>query len=257
MNATEPFGASYADVYDALYADKDYAAECDLIERVLRTNLAVPARTILDLGCGTGRHALVLAKRGYDVLGVDRSPHMIERARVGGAEVDYAVADLRTFRSDRRFDATLMMFAVLGYQLEDEDVIAALRTARAHLLDGGVLLFDCWYGPAVLHQRPSDRTKTVETPAGSIRRQTLSRLNLPRRRIDIDFDVEQTREGRSTRSKESHAVRFFFQEDLERFLAAADFELLRVGVMPEFDRDPDESTWNVLVAACASAKMRG
>lgn len=255
MNTPQPFGACYADVYDALYADKDYAGECDLIEAIF-AGRAAGVRSVLDLGCGTGRHANLLAQRGYDVLGVDRSPHMIERARSAGDAATYAVADLRTFRTDRRFDAALMMFAVLGYQLEDADVLAALRTARVHLVDAGLLLFDCWYGPAVMHQRPSDRVKTVETSDGPVRREARSTLDVSRRRIRIAFDVERGVAGTAGRSRETHEVRFFFAEDIERFLSATGFELLRIGVMPEFGRDPDESTWNVLVCVRAAAMMQ-
>ena len=131
-----------------------------------------------------------------------------------------------------------------------------MRTARAHLSDGGLLLFDCWYGPAVLHQKPSDRVKTVETPEGTVRREARSSLDVSARRIRIAFDVERGVAGAVERSRETHEVRFFFDEDIERFLSASGFELVRVGVMPEFDRDPNESTWNVLVYARAAAMMQ-
>ena len=48
---TQPFGSDYAESYDELYADKDYEAECDLIERVLRTYGEGKIASILDLGC--------------------------------------------------------------------------------------------------------------------------------------------------------------------------------------------------------------
>ena len=68
------FGRDYAAAYDGLYQDKDYRAECELIERVFNLYGQGPVRRVLDLGCGTGGHAVVLAARGFDVLGVDRSP---------------------------------------------------------------------------------------------------------------------------------------------------------------------------------------
>ena len=88
------FGRDYAAAYDDLYQDKDYVAECDLIERVFETYGQGPTRRVLDLGCGTGGHAVILAKRGYDVVGVDRSPEMLERARALGSSARFATSGM-------------------------------------------------------------------------------------------------------------------------------------------------------------------
>ena len=253
----EPFGATYAEAYDTIYHDKDYTAECDLVERLFSQHTAGPVREILDLGCGTGQHAELLVDRGYEVVGVDRSPHMIAQANRRAAERRsprspvYHVGDLRTFRTDHRFDAVLMMFAVLGYQLEDNDVLSALSTARALLRNGGLLLFDCWYGPAVLHQQPTARAKTVECSDGRLVRTSTSQLDVPRCWITVRFHVERTAGLEERRAEETHCLRFFFGSDMETFLRATGFSLVRIGAMPDFDKDPDETTWNVLVLARA------
>src|SRR5918999_826846 len=78
---TELFGSEYADAYDVLYKDKDYVEESRLLDRLLQTYGNGPVRSVLDLGCGTGNHALPLAKRGYAVVGVDRSAGMLKSAR--------------------------------------------------------------------------------------------------------------------------------------------------------------------------------
>src|SRR5205814_7072190 len=74
------FGPLYASAYDALHEDKDYERECDLFERTFDELAAGGVRRVLDLGCGTGGHAIPLARRGYDVVGVDRSEAMLARA---------------------------------------------------------------------------------------------------------------------------------------------------------------------------------
>ncbi|MBI1826783.1 MAG: class I SAM-dependent methyltransferase [Planctomycetes bacterium] len=284
--AEEPFGKLYSGVYDALYADKDYEAECDLIERIIANHgrISSSAFDILDLGCGTGRHAISLADRGHHVLGVDRSLHMISKARERASrevsfrrveapppftrgeqrgvsqspqakrperELEFAVGDIRNFRCDRKFDVALMMFAVIGYQLEDEDVVAALRTARVHLRDGGLLLFDCWYGPAVLREPPTSRMKPIERESCRLLRVSTPRLDVPRRRVTIHFSLDEAQSATPQHWEETHCVRFFFDEDFDRFLSTAGFSLVRVGSMPDFDRAADETTWNVLVAARA------
>lgn len=76
------FGKEYANQYDTFYQDKDYEAECNLIEETFYRYAEKQAvKSILDLGCGTGNHAIPFARRGYQVTGVDRSSEMIETAK--------------------------------------------------------------------------------------------------------------------------------------------------------------------------------
>jgi len=81
------FGSCYAAAYDSFYAAKDYEAECRLLERVFEKYGAKPVRRILDLGCGTGGHAIPLARRGYTVVGIDRSEAMLVAAKAKSAAV--------------------------------------------------------------------------------------------------------------------------------------------------------------------------
>jgi ubiquinone/menaquinone biosynthesis C-methylase UbiE len=90
---TEPFGSIYADCYDAFYQKKDYEAECDLIERLFKTYASAQIKTVLDLGCGTGNHTISLARRGFEVIGVDRSESMLAQARKKAAESCPAMRD--------------------------------------------------------------------------------------------------------------------------------------------------------------------
>ena len=70
----------YANHYDALYADKDYVSEADFVAAAIRRYVP-DASSILDLGCGSARHALALVNRGFSVLGIERSAEMLVLAR--------------------------------------------------------------------------------------------------------------------------------------------------------------------------------
>lgn len=254
----EVFGAIYAAVYDMLYDDKNYAAECDLIERIFQTYRDGPICSVLDLGCGTGNHAIPLARRGYEVVGVDRSADMLVQARkkvanlVDSSSVAFHQGDVRSIDLQRHFDAALMMFAVLGYQLGNADVLSALRIARRHLRSGGLLIFDAWYGPAVLHQRPSQRIKVIPTPEGQLLRVASGELDTRRHICTVRFHVWQLKRGQLvSETEESHQVRYFFPLELELLLKFSDFALIQTGAFPELERGPDETTWNVLVVARA------
>jgi len=82
----------YAKYYDLLYADKDYAAETAFVREIIR-RLAPGARTLLELGCGSARHALELVRNRFTVTGVDLSAQMIARAH---AQVTQLPLELRS-----------------------------------------------------------------------------------------------------------------------------------------------------------------
>ena len=75
------FNEAYASAYDVMYAGKDNTAECDAVVGLFQKFGDGKISRILDLGCGTGRHAVEFAKRGFDVTGVDFSEAMLSRAR--------------------------------------------------------------------------------------------------------------------------------------------------------------------------------
>jgi SAM-dependent methyltransferase len=254
---TQPFGSDYAKCYDALYAEKNYESECDLIERLLHSHGNAKISSILDLGCGTGNHALPLARRGFEVVGVDRSEFMLEQARnkasssASTCHADFYNADIRHVDLGRRFDSVLMMFAVLGYQLANVDVMGTLRAARRHLNPGGLLLFDVWHGPAVLLQRPSERLRVIPIVNGKILRTGSSELDTNRHICTVKYHLWTCTERLVSESEEEHTVRYFFPLELDLFLELAGFAPVRSGAFPEFERIPDENTWNALCLARA------
>jgi SAM-dependent methyltransferase len=251
------FNSTYSDTYDLLYGEKDYERECALAEQLFRRYGDHPIHSVLDLGCGTGQHAHRLGQRGYQVVGVDRSDAMLKHARnrshsFDDGRVQFRQGDLRALHLERQFDAVLMMFAVLGYQTGNEDVLSAFKTARRHLMVGGLLLFDVWYGPAVLQQRPGERVKVVTTQTGQILRAAQAELDARHHLCKVRYQVWRLEEGRSIEhAQELHVMRYFFPLELDFFLRSSGFSMLRLGAFPEFDREPDETTWNVLCVAKA------
>lgn len=255
---TEEFGQDYADVYDAIYRNKDYEGEVDLIERILvRHGLAGPRR-LLDLGCGTGNHALPLARRGHTVLGVDRSSAMLARARAkASAEaasmpLDFCERDIRDLDVGRRFEAVLMMFTVLGYQLEEADVTAALATVRRHLEPSGLFVFDVWNGKAVLAERPGVRQVSVTEGSVRIVRNSSAELDVARHHCRIRFDLERAgTDGRAATWSEEHTMRYYFEEELKRALGESQLELLSFRRFPDDEAPADERAWNAVGVARA------
>jgi len=249
------FGKEYADQYDTFYHDKDYEAECDLIEEVFRRYTDNPVKSILDLGCGTGNHAIPFAKRGYQVTGVDRSLEMITQAKAklqsqtsqSQFKPDFFEGDVRSLELDQQFDVVIMMFAVLGYQLTNDDVSNTFRTVRRHLKKEGVFIFDIWYGPAVLAIRPGDKIREIPTTDGKVIRVASSELDVRHHLCKVNYRLKQTvGDSIVSNSNETHRMRYFFPMEIEMMLTCNEMKLENLTAFPDLEKPADETTWNVL-----------
>ena len=134
-----------AEYYDILHEDVDYAAECTFLEKVVAGVLRRQPDTVLDLGCGTGNHALILAERGFRVTGIDSSAGMLRVARAKARSPRnpaFVRADIRRFDLGRTFDAIICMDGAYTHLLTQRDLLAHLRAVRRHLSPGGVYVFE-------------------------------------------------------------------------------------------------------------------
>ncbi len=248
----------YANFYDSIYQDKNYKGECDAIQEIFKKYNKKRISSILDLGCGTGNHAFILHERGYNVLGVDRSKVMLANAESklsklpNKKNIRFETGDIRNWKTDEKFDAVVMMFAVLGYQLENKDILQALKTVKAHLKRGGLFIFDVWYGPAVLYQKPSERTKTVDTTKGKIIRYAYSEIDTVRQICTVHYLTTYIQNTKQIQKiKEDHQMRFFFPKELEFYLQSTRLKLLKLGAFPQWRKTPNEKTWNIFGIAKA------
>lgn len=101
---------------------------------------------VLDIPCGTGRHAVALARRGFAVTGVDRTALYLERARSraaeAGVEVELVEQDMRAFSRPQSFDLAINLFTSFGYFEDEEEDQRLLECFRASLRPGGVLVME-------------------------------------------------------------------------------------------------------------------
>jgi SAM-dependent methyltransferase len=248
----EPYQKEFARFYDLLYSDKNYELECDLIESAVRLYALGKPSSILDAGCGSGGHAIELAKRGYKVWGIDRSEGLLaraqERASLEHVEINFHNADLRSFDLRCKADLCISMFAVLSFQLSNGDVQQVLKQIRNHLEPGGLLICDVWHGPAVLLQRPEKRLKIARKDGLRLYRFAEPRLSVMEHTNEVKQHVLVINEADQRlvdEVVESQVVRFFFPQELTFHLEVAGFDVLKLFAFPHLERDASENDWEL------------
>jgi SAM-dependent methyltransferase len=241
---TESVFNAYSRYYDLLYRDKDYAAEVEYIDRLLQRHGATGSE-LLEFGSGTGKHGRLLAQRGYQVVGIERSADMVAQAKqVDGFQCQ--VGDISTVQLGRTFDAVLSLFHVISYQISNEDVRAVFARAAEHLSLGGLFIFDVWYSPAVFTQRPSVRVKRLEGEGLRVTRIAEPEVHPNENRVDVNYQIfaEEQVSGEVEMLSESHPMRHFSLPELDLFAKVSGFE--RVGAEEFLSGNvPSEETWGV------------
>jgi SAM-dependent methyltransferase len=236
-----------------LYRDKDYAGEAKFIHDLIM-DYAPKTRSILELGCGTGAHAAKLADFGYVLHGVDLSHQMLEFAakRLSGLNRDladklsFSHGDIRTVRLSKKFDAIISLFHVMSYQTTNEDLLASFSTAKLHLNPGGIFIFDCWYGPAVISGKPEVRVKRLEDEQIQVTRIAEPIMHVVKNIVDVNYHVFIKFKANNTIAelREVHTMRYLFGPEVELLLAQQKMKLLTCFELLS-RREASVDTWGV------------
>lgn len=221
----------YSIYYDLLYKDKDYLAEATFINNLIKL-YAPEAKSILNLGCGTGSHDFFLADMGYQVTGIDMSADMISIANkklmnCQNDNVSFHVGDIRSIRLNRQYDVIISLFHVISYQVSNMDLAATFDTVDEHLLNGGIFIFDCWYGPGVLSNPPITRYKVLENDRLKIHRIAYPIMHLDENYVDVNYTilVQNNEDQTFYEINETHKMRYLFTPEVNALCASKKFRI--------------------------------
>ena len=248
---------SYSHYYDLLYQEKDYQRESKFVNSIIK-QYKPEAKTIVDLGCGTGRHDICLSV-DYLVTGVDQSEQMLAHARKAceskefkekSNPIAYHQGDIRKLELNAEFDCAISLFHVMSYQIQNNDILEILQTVKKHLHPGGLFIFDFWYGPAVLTEKPSIRIKRMEDADFRVIRLAEPVMHPDENIVDVNYTAvvinKQTNTIREIR--ETHRMRYFFIPEIRNFLLPSGFEICEIGEWMSKSK-PGFQSWNVYVTA--------
>ena len=242
----------YAEIYDAIYVNKEYASESAYVSEILG---GLQGKKLLDIGCGTGRYSEIFATEADYVHGIDMSQEMVDIANSRKSKlrngldkkIYYEVGDARTFTSDKKFDIVCSMFHVINYQTTNEQLDMFFDTSFNALNPEGLLIFDFWHGPGVLNDKPVPRTVKVSTDSLEIVRNATPNLRMEENCVDVTYDVKVKyldSSEEATNFSETHSMRYLFTPELEVF--ARDKFSIEQTYAWRTRIDPSERDWSAV-----------
>jgi SAM-dependent methyltransferase len=221
-----PFYTEYAWAFDLLI-DRPVRKECSVIAAWLIEGGIMPGAEILDAGCGTGRYAIELARRGYVVQGVDLSPDLIEVAsRAMGdspGRVAFSVGDIARLPTSQY--SAILCRGVLNDIIDDADRDAVFAAFAKALRSGGVLILDVREWAASLERKSREPLfrKRVSTERGELTFTSVTALDPEKRQLLISERHELSGHGGERVSDYHFVMRCRERAELDALLARNGF----------------------------------
>ena len=246
------FGNDYAELYDSFYFDKDYDGETQMLEKILKQYGCNPGDTLLDIGCGTGNHAIRMAQKEYNVIGIDPSRRMLqiakEKAIKDGVKIRLKEEGLPNLSLNTRYKGIECMFNVIDYVLKDEDVLKSFNNIYNVLDDKGVFIFDFRNAFPSLKEYSPTKVLHITDNGKDIVRVSQSSID-PKTRIFHTRYKCYIYEDNSFVEKfnDEHYVRAFFPGEIENFLYQSGFKLKEMFPFGEPGKIVnEEKDWNIV-----------
>jgi SAM-dependent methyltransferase len=238
-------------LYEALYKYKDYRAEANLIDKAIK-KYKPGSTSILDYGCGTGNHAAALLSKGYRVCGVDKNPYMLRKAKdkLKEKKADFYSTKERGVIKPGSIDVCVLLFDVLSYMNSNEELMDFLSYVKKILANGGLFIFDFWYGPGVINLRPVKRRKEYFLGDKKIVRITKPTHDLNKCMVKVEHEVNVFERNKIVKKIfDIHLMRYFFKNEIDLFLRQHGFKILKFGLWDNVDKLPSVNDWSALVIA--------
>ena len=241
-----PFSEQYSDIYDDVYHAKDYVNEAERVNQLILKYIKGSWIRLLDFGCGTGRHDVEFCRLGWNVLGVDRSPAMLQKAQYRFNECGASVKLAQALPDEGQYDALVSLFAVLNYIPTGPDLSNLLKKFRKLVRPGGVAVFEVWNGAAVPFQWAQNNQKEVIQPDGCrLIRKSNTKLDWIAQRMDIEFQVHG---DSGPQFGEVHSMYYQTPQQFTGILKDSGFTMLEI--IPAYQDGPLEPTHFSLLYVC-------
>ena len=244
-----------ASVYDAINEEIDYSEWADFIEEIIERDFnAQKPELLLDLGCGTGKMTIELAKRGYDMTGVDYSAEMLNAARERAEEcglsdkILWLCQDMREFELYGTVDVVVSCLDSINHITTPSDLSRVFSLVHNYLIPNGIFIFDI-NGKQKFETIYADRTYVMEQNDTVC----IWQNDYNRKTKLCDFYItlfKEGKDGRYTRFDETQRERMYDLRLIKKHLSSNGFDFLGAYSDYNFSTATDDNERIYVVARC-------
>jgi SAM-dependent methyltransferase len=243
----------HAQLYDIFYSEKNYQQEANFVHQLIKEFGRKPSKQILELACGTGNHAFLLEKCGYELHALDYSSDMIARAKEKAKESNsttcFQVGDMRNLAFQNEFDAAICLFDSIGYVLTNEAIHAVFNKVYQSLRAEGVFIFEFWHAPAMLKNFDPVRVKRWRLADREILRISETTIDIPSSTSTVHYSIyELFSDGTFSHLSEVQRNRFFQLQEMLAFVESNGFKMK--ALFGGYHKDltiVDAQTWHIVM----------
>ena len=247
------FSGEMVKYYDAFFDVENKAFEqVDYMKTVLHENWN-NIKSILDIGCGTGKHAEILAKEGKRVVGIDLSEDMIRYSKDNRLKnaATYIVRDICTDCSDdEKFDLAYAMSHVIGYQLNNKSLKNMINNVYSTLNKGGVFFFNFYHESGLYLGGLSSKRAEISKELINIKRFSNAKICAMENALELEYDylIDDRKDNKLIEISIQEKMRFFSYLELKHYLEETGFrveKLFKFGTQNPLDA----YDWNGCIVA--------
>ncbi len=245
------FLKSYSEQYDIIYKKKNYDLECSRIKSFFRFKDQI--KDILDLGCGTCSHSIILSQYGYNIHAVDKSNKMLEIAKKKIAKSN--ISNVKLIKDDIEnlnlhnsvYDVVLLLFNVVGYLNNLEKFLFCIKK---FMKKDSLLIFDFWHEDAIKFNGPGETSRTIKNKNYILEKTSKGKINKSNKTIDILIKTKKLQKNKTpSESQEDHSIKYYNINSLNKIIVKEGFKILKFEDFNKDNKSPNKNNWS---AYCVS-----
>jgi len=244
-------GSLFYKYYDLLYQDKDYSRETNIVLQLSKEyGLGVP-KNVLEIGCGTGNHTAYLAKNGQaKITAIDIDPKMVQIAK--NKLKKFSKRRLKILHTgvenlkDSDFDLALALFNVVNYIPSAAELSSFMKGVAKRLAPGGIFVFDCWNGVAVIRDPPKRKVTLLKHRGKKITTRLDPDTDFINQKTKLNYEIKVTNGKRTQRGYFSFTHTLWTPRQIREAAEGAGLNVLFCSPNMQVGKKAKDTDWKIM-----------